>query len=606
MLRGHVDELVVVTDAAVDDERLEVFDPVADLVVSVEAGQLRRSLPWLRERVSADWLLVLGAADVPGPELLDRLAGLCAARDVAGWSLPAWWVGGDATSRLDAEPWCHDRLPRLVRNDDRISFPAAGPQLVGSRGPVAVTDLAVLRLDLVLDDLPRRAARARRDEGAAFGRLSRRGLPWHAGHLVPELVADPVIVTLPPPSAALVAAALAPVAPHDAVPTRQPRTSLTTAELARWIASEPMPDDGFAGALRLVDPPETLVAASRTTIVVEVVNRGGSVWPATAHTTGAPVNLAHHWFDALGSAVVFDGVRTPLPHRIAPGETALIEIDVEAPTQVGVHRLAVDLVQETVRWFGLDVALGASATVTVTESITDRLRPWSASATPVPVDAALALRRLLDEPDGMTRACAVGRDERVDDELGLVVGGWAVDHDTLRYLLDRIRHAGVRRILEFGSGSSTVVLAGEVARRGGQVLSVDESDHYARITEAQLAERGLDGHATVLRLPIAPVTACGLVTSCYSIGPEVGRRIREFAPEFVLIDGPSSATGASRLGVAAQLVAVLGGRRVEFAMDDAWRDAELEIARHWASTEGITVDGVMPVGKGLLVGFIGT
>jgi len=63
------------------------------------------------------------------------------------------------------------------------------------------------------------------------------------------------------------------------------------------------------------------------------------------------VQLAYHWLDSLGNPIVWDGVRTALPHVVAPGSTIELEVPVVAPRPPGRYRLAFDLVEEFRFWF---------------------------------------------------------------------------------------------------------------------------------------------------------------------------------------------------------------------------------------------------------------
>ncbi|AYN92949.1 MULTISPECIES: sulfotransferase family 2 domain-containing protein [unclassified Pseudomonas] len=65
----------------------------------------------------------------------------------------------------------------------------------------------------------------------------------------------------------------------------------------------------------------------------------------------APVNLSYHWLDAEGSAVVFDGLRTPLPQPLEPQQTITVPVSVQAPERKGTYTLRITLVQEGVAWF---------------------------------------------------------------------------------------------------------------------------------------------------------------------------------------------------------------------------------------------------------------
>jgi hypothetical protein len=51
---------------------------------------------------------------------------------------------------------------------------------------------------------------------------------------------------------------------------------------------------------------------------VEVQNTGAQTWWAHGKR---PVNLSYHWHDRKGNVIEHDGLRTPLPRDIGPGES---------------------------------------------------------------------------------------------------------------------------------------------------------------------------------------------------------------------------------------------------------------------------------------------
>jgi hypothetical protein len=83
--------------------------------------------------------------------------------------------------------------------------------------------------------------------------------------------------------------------------------------------------------------------------VVELENAGAVAW-RSGHLEG--VQLSYHWLDELGNPIVWDGLRTPLPHEVPPGERVRAELAVRAPIPPGRYRLALDLVDERRAWFG--------------------------------------------------------------------------------------------------------------------------------------------------------------------------------------------------------------------------------------------------------------
>jgi hypothetical protein len=77
-------------------------------------------------------------------------------------------------------------------------------------------------------------------------------------------------------------------------------------------------------------------------------NAGSAQWRSRG-TEG--VQLAYHWLDPLGNPIVWDGIRTPFPHAVEPGEEVEVECPVLAPRPPGSYRLAFDLVEELRFWF---------------------------------------------------------------------------------------------------------------------------------------------------------------------------------------------------------------------------------------------------------------
>ena len=77
-------------------------------------------------------------------------------------------------------------------------------------------------------------------------------------------------------------------------------------------------------------------------------NAGSAAWRSRGREG---VQLAYHWLDPLGNAIVWDGVRAPLPRVVQPGEEVELETSVLTPRPPGGYRLAFDLVEEHRFWF---------------------------------------------------------------------------------------------------------------------------------------------------------------------------------------------------------------------------------------------------------------
>ena len=130
------------------------------------------------------------------------------------------------------------------------------------------------------------------------------------------------------------------VRPDHAMLTRAPRSKDT------W----PLLIGGpFDAAYRDLVMPAAVNSGEVAHAEVTIENRSWRAWHS--HGVATPVHLSYHWLDSRGHVVVSDGLRTPLPRAIAPGETATVAFRVEAPGTPGEYVLEIDLVEESVSWF---------------------------------------------------------------------------------------------------------------------------------------------------------------------------------------------------------------------------------------------------------------
>lgn len=114
------------------------------------------------------------------------------------------------------------------------------------------------------------------------------------------------------------------------------RTELVAdAPALAWSLQRELPAElgGFAGA-----------AAS---IEVVVRNDGERTWSSADGDA-----LSYRLFDAEQRPLSIEGVRTPLPHTVEPGELVQLSLRVELPGTAGRYHLRVQPVREHVRWYG--------------------------------------------------------------------------------------------------------------------------------------------------------------------------------------------------------------------------------------------------------------
>jgi uncharacterized protein YcfL len=98
--------------------------------------------------------------------------------------------------------------------------------------------------------------------------------------------------------------------------------------------------------------PTQMTVGRRVTAEVTVKNTSKSKWPSKSNEKGRnAVNLSYHWLDRKGAVVVFDGLRTPLPNDVEPGQSVRLKATIQPPDGAGQYTLEITLVQERVAWF---------------------------------------------------------------------------------------------------------------------------------------------------------------------------------------------------------------------------------------------------------------
>jgi len=160
-------------------------------------------------------------------------------------------------------------------------------------------------------------------------------------------------------------------------------------------------------------------------------------------------------------------------------------------------------------------------------------------------------------------------------------GGWAIGGDCAQRLVSLIFSMRPRRILEAGSGLSTILAAQCLERIGGDglVISLEHEKKWLEETRSGLAQHGLSHRAHVHHTPLVDVELGQEKFSWYDLSSaelpdEVG---------FIFIDGPPKAVGPSARYPALPLLhdRLSGGGVI--LMDDAARTEERSAIDRWKS-----------------------
>jgi hypothetical protein len=344
LLRPGVDEIVVAVDARREDAARRLAS-VADRVVTFEhepPGD--RPIAWLFGLCSGDWILNVDDDEVPAPTLLDEVRDVVDRGDSThGWIARRWLLPG-ATRYLDEPPWSTEFQLRLVLADERfLQFSDEFHRPVVAHGPARYVAAPLWHLDTALNPFEARRAKAlayeRERRGMRIGALSH-----NSGLYLPELRGDSASAPVPEEDAARIAAVLA----ADEPPRSRRRIRAATRDEvdAAW-PGEPFDPSLYSARLELVSV-GPMTAELQQTVDVRVRNDGERTWRWGAQAR-PEIRLAYRWDGEPAT-----GLRTPLPADLRPGEELVVPVHVVAPRRPGTRTLAVDLVHEHVRWFGVE------------------------------------------------------------------------------------------------------------------------------------------------------------------------------------------------------------------------------------------------------------
>jgi predicted O-methyltransferase YrrM len=155
--------------------------------------------------------------------------------------------------------------------------------------------------------------------------------------------------------------------------------------------------------------------------------------------------------------------------------------------------------------------------------------------------------------------------------------GWAASPDLLVELVRLIDETRPERVLELGSGVSTVVMAARLRSTGrGTLTALEHDPSYAAGTRRELELQGLDDVATVLEAPLTRVRVGETEWTWYDLpeglSPGVG---------LLLVDGPPGTTGSLARYPALPLLAGRLAPGAILVLDDAARPDEQEIVKRW-------------------------
>ncbi len=351
-LRDLADDIVVAADARIERERLADYTSVADRVFRIEFDYLERHLGWLHAQCRGDWILRVDGDEVASPALVELMPELLSRADVHQYLLPRRWLFPDACHWLAEPPWWPDYQVRLVRNDGLLRFPGVIHSSALPGPPAEYLEAPLIHLALIDQDVDHRRSKILRYEAARPKLETHGGGPLPERFYLPERHATSAPLPLDEAEREAVARVLAARAPKRRSARRGvlEDSVVTLREGDRFWGQRTVEGDAYRAEIAPVEHIYRIQAGERRPLYFRVTNHGDEVWPWDAEL-GPTIRASYRWRHPGGVLVAPDGLRTPFPCSVRPGESVVVPLDVLAPMRPGIYVLDVDVVHEHVRWF---------------------------------------------------------------------------------------------------------------------------------------------------------------------------------------------------------------------------------------------------------------
>jgi hypothetical protein len=240
----------------------------------------------------------------------------------------------------------------------------------------------------------------------------------------------------------------------------------------------------------------------------------------------------------------------------------------------------------------------------------DALHHWFRRR-PAPLPLINVLQRLSAGDQGLTCRRESTAQESLPEPLASLLGDtllgkFALDPDSILFLLGRIQVQRPRVVLELGSGASTPCIAYTLTMigEGGQLVSVDHDRAFLEQTRLLVDRLEVNDHVHLVHAPLQPAALNGRDVISYDAG-EVRSSLSGLpAPSFILVDGPPRSTPGGRFATL-PLLADWVDPEASWYLDDALTRVGLEVANAWKREPRIVVRGVHCIGTGILAGHVG-
>lgn len=177
--------------------------------------------------------------------------------------------------------------------------------------------------------------------------------------------------------------------------------------------------------------------------------------------------------------------------------------------------------------------------------------------------------------------------------------GWAISPDIALMLYKYILNTKPKKVIEFGSGASTIIIAEAMKENGfGRLISVDHSETFGKITLERVNSANLNDFVDSRIKPLKPWPGEHISENDANEWYDLSVLYDCHDIEFVFVDGPPGLGGPCSRYPALPAVFEYLTVDAQIWVDDANRPDEKLICKTWAADFDLELEFV-PLEKGL-------
>lgn len=159
-------------------------------------------------------------------------------------------------------------------------------------------------------------------------------------------------------------------------------------------------------------------------------------------------------------------------------------------------------------------------------------------------------------------------------------GGFAIDAQALAHLISLAEERKPRRILELGSGTSTIWLGYLCREFGGSLVTLDHLEKYLAATQTAVDRHNLNHQVEGRLAPLQKINCDGASFNWYAL--EALNDLSDI--DMLVVDGPPAATGPQARYPSLPMLIDRLAKNATVVLDDAHRRDELKIVEEWEAS----------------------